>query len=130
MYGLIADNVQIFGSRKRVFFVIGGLLQVVAMQLLFWVEFKNPGPVAYLMFTVSLCNAFLDLIVDTLIVSESLKNSNENGSEILKSLSWFTQITGAISGSILSSYINQYSDLKWTFMIFSFFPLIVLILGV
>jgi hypothetical protein len=44
IYGLIADNLVIFGSRKKAFFIIGGLSQFVALQLIFWINFKTHWP--------------------------------------------------------------------------------------
>ena len=73
LYGLIADSVQICGSRKRAFFVIFGLIEIGAVLLMFLVRFKKPDPIAYLMFTVNFCCSFLDLIVDTMIITESFK---------------------------------------------------------
>ena len=74
IYGLIADNVVIFGSRKKVFLVTGGLMQFMALQLLWWVPFEGPAPMAYLVMTVNLLLAFMDLVIDGVLVKEARKD--------------------------------------------------------
>ena len=39
LYGLIADNCTIGGSRKKGFMLVGATLEFIALQVLFWVQF-------------------------------------------------------------------------------------------
>lgn len=74
IYGLISDNVVLFGSRKKVFLIVGGLMQFFALQLLWWVPFSGPAPMSYLVLIVNILLAFMDLVVDGIMVTEARKD--------------------------------------------------------
>ena len=96
--------------------------------MLFWIEFEGPGPVAYLLMIVNMTQAFMDLVVDMIIIQEAQKDP-ENGSELLRSLSSFGYISGAVTGYLVSSYINTNFAVRWNFLIYSSFGLFVMALG-
>ena len=128
LYGLISDNVIIFGSRKRSFIILGSLIQLIALQLLFWSPFKGAGPIAYLSMFVNLSQAFMDLIVDSIMVVQQRRDLR-NGSEVLRSYASFFQMTGLLIGSSLGGWMNQHFHPKWTFLVYSPFGLVVAIAG-
>lgn len=70
IYGLIADNCTILGSRKKGFMLIGALLEFIALQILFWVQFTADYSlvVALLAMVINWSQAFMDLIVDTILI--------------------------------------------------------------
>lgn len=85
--------------------------------------------VCFILFLAALSGAYLDVLVDALMVIQS-RNDQENGSEHLQSLSWGFMGAGGMFGSIIGAFITQYYHPKWAFLIYSLFGLIVMILGI
>ena len=61
-------------------------MQFFALQLLFWVPFSSPAPLAYLVMTVNMLLAFMDLVVDGVMVKEARKDLKK-GAQVLRSYS-------------------------------------------
>jgi hypothetical protein len=76
----------------------------------------------------SLNSAFLDVVVDALMVSQSRKDL-ESGSEDLQGLSWALLSIGGICGSICAAYFTEYLKPSHTFLACSFFSLTIVIAG-
>eukprot|EP00355_Strombidium_rassoulzadegani_P008804 CAMPEP_0168619938 /NCGR_PEP_ID=MMETSP0449_2-20121227/6866_1 /TAXON_ID=1082188 /ORGANISM="Strombidium rassoulzadegani, Strain ras09" /LENGTH=442 /DNA_ID=CAMNT_0008660901 /DNA_START=174 /DNA_END=1502 /DNA_ORIENTATION=+ len=128
-YGLVSDNLVLFGSRKRCFFVIGGLVQFFSLQLLFWGSFDSVFWIAILAtFGINMTSAFMDLVLDSVIISEQRKDLT-NGSENLRTFQMFFQFTGAIIGFQVAGVLNQYMHPKWAFLINSSFGAFVAFVG-
>jgi uncharacterized membrane protein YfcA len=53
----------------------------------------------------------------------------EDGSEQLQSLSWGALGAGGIFGSLFGGYLTEYCHPKWTFLLYSIYGMIVMILG-
>ena len=70
IYGLVVDNCSIGRSRKKGFMLLGALLEFISLMILFWVEFSADWAliVAFLAMTINLTQAFMDLIVDTILI--------------------------------------------------------------
>ena len=90
LYGLMVDNCSIGRSRKKYFMLLGALLEFIALMILFWVKFSADYAliVAFLAMTINLTQAYMDLIVDTILIDQARKNA-ETGSEDLRSLASF-----------------------------------------
>ena len=82
-----------------------------------------------MLFCASLSGAYLDVIVDALMVIQSRKDT-EDGSEQLQSLSWGALGAGGIFGSLFGGYLTEYFHPKWSFLLYSVFGLIVMVLGI
>ena len=67
-YGLITDTFPIFGSRKRSYLIIMGLVQTITCFLLAIVEFDKATTVAWLVTAFALSTAFIDVVIDGLMV--------------------------------------------------------------
>lgn len=74
IYGLISDNVPIFGSKRKSWLIIMGLVQVSFMFILFAVEPMNPIAVTLLLVGVSLSEAFTNVVADAIMVIQSRKD--------------------------------------------------------
>jgi hypothetical protein len=68
LYGIVSDNVPIFGSKRKSYVVIMGLLQFVSLIVVFLFEVKDEKYVTALLFMASLSGAYLDVLVDALMV--------------------------------------------------------------
>ena len=70
LYGLVADNLHINGSRKKSFVLIGAIVQFLSLQTLFWFDFTKETSVivALMLMLINFSQAFMDLIVDTILI--------------------------------------------------------------
>ena len=127
-YGMFSDNVPIFGSKRKSYVVILGLLQFLSLLPMVIFEIESPKVVSGLLFLSSLSGAYLDVIVDALMVVQSRLDS-EDGSEQLQSLSWGCMGAGGVFGSLIGAFITENYHPKWAFLLYSIPGLIVMILG-
>ena len=82
-----------------------------------------------LLFLASLSGAYLDVLVDALMVIQSRQDAEE-GSEQLQSLSWGAMGFGGMVGSLLGGYMTEFYHPKYSFLAYSLIGLIVMILGI
>ena len=68
LYGLISDNVPLFGSRRKSYLLIMSLLQFVSMIVLGVQHSDNESLAVGMLFCSNLSIAFSDVIVDALMV--------------------------------------------------------------
>ena len=68
IYGLISDNVPIFGSRRKSYLIIGALLQFFTMIVLGLQHFEDATLATWMLFLSNISIAFSDVIVDSLMV--------------------------------------------------------------
>ena len=129
LYGLISDNVPINGSKRKNYVILLGALQFVSLAT-FWVfDISNVNSIAGLLFLANLSGAYLDVIVDALMVTQS-RVDEEDGSEQLQTLSWSALGAGGIFGASLGGYLTENSHPRVSFLIYSLFGVVVMILGV
>lgn len=68
LYGLISDNVPIFGTRRKSWLIIMGILQFVTIFSLALTEPKDPLAVALILAAASLSEAFVNVVSDAIMV--------------------------------------------------------------
>lgn len=69
LYGLLSDNVPIYGSKRRSYILMMGFLQFASLLAVFLFELKDEKIITFLMFLASLSGAYLDVLVDALMVT-------------------------------------------------------------
>ena len=69
VYGLLSDNVAMFGSKRRSYVVLMGLLQFISLLAVFLFELKDERIITFMVFLASLSGAYLDVLVDALMVT-------------------------------------------------------------
>ena len=82
VYGLIADNFSIWGSKRKAYIVLNGFVQFVIMIILSLNLFRNELFITGLLFINAMTTAFIDVVVDALMVVQSRRDP-ERGSEDL-----------------------------------------------
>ena len=90
--------------------------------------FEDAVVMTALLVVAALNSAFLDVVVDALMVTQSRKDL-ANGSEDLQGLSWALLSIGGICGSICSAYFTQYLKPWHTFFTCSLFSLLIVVAG-
>lgn len=71
LYGLVADNIPICGSRRKSYIIINGVLQFASMIVLAYDSSSNEAVITLLLIFNSLSGAFVDVVVDALMVTHS-----------------------------------------------------------
>lgn len=68
IYGLITDNVKIFGLRRKPYLIFFGFLQFIMMAILYFFDHDSPIEVVIYLFVASLSMAFSNVVVDAILV--------------------------------------------------------------
>ena len=74
IYGIITDNVPIFGLKRRPYLIFFAFLQVVMMYLAYSYDGDSAIVVAIYLFFASLGIAFSNVVVDAILVVQSRKD--------------------------------------------------------
>jgi len=97
--------------------------------VLFWFDVGSVGMVSLLLMTVNFSSAFMDVIVDSMMVIQSRKDL-VNGSEKLQSYSWIVKGFGGIVGSVLAAFLTQNCHPRWCFLVYSCLGVLVAFSGI
>lgn len=104
-YGLISDNLPIFGSRRKSYLIIGSLLQFVTMIVLGLSHHETESVACWMLFVSNLSIAFCDVIVDSLMVTQARKYP-DGGAEDLNAFSWTCMSFGGFFGAIAAAILT------------------------
>lgn len=132
IYGLTSDNVPIFGTRRKSYIVLMGIIQFLA---LISVYFINNGEHQASAMTVAICltfatfsEAFVNVVSDAIMCVQARKDP-DHGSQDLIAYSWLATGVGGAIGSLMSGILTQYYHPKYSFLIYSFMGLIISYIG-
>ena len=81
-YGIISDTFPIFGTRKKSYIVVMGMLQFITSWSIALIKFHDAYWICMLGFLMNLASAFMDVVVDGLMVMQS-RQDQDNGSQDL-----------------------------------------------
>lgn len=116
LYGLISDNVPLFGSRRKSYLVLGALIQFITMIVLgLQHSYDNVSVASWMLFLCNLSIAFSDVIVDSLMVIQSRKYP-DSGAEDLNSFSWACMSLGGFFGSIFAAFFTEKFEPRHCFL--------------
>ena len=87
IYGLITDNVPIFGMHRKPYLIFFAFIQFLMMFILFYWDHDSPLEVALYLMTASFAMAFSNVVIDAVLVIQA-RNDPELGSQDLLSLAW------------------------------------------
>ncbi len=73
-YGIISDTFPIAGTRKKSYIMLMGMLQFSTAWTIAMVQFENPVIICILGFFMNLASAFMDVVVDGLMVMQARKD--------------------------------------------------------
>ena len=127
-YGIISDTFPILGTRKKSYIMLMGFLQFASAWTIAMVKFENPIYVCMLGFFMNLASAFMDVVVDGLMVMQARRDQT-NGSQNLQTYSWQLLGFGGIIGGLLGGVITQYYDSHLVFYIFGFLGFLIMLSG-
>mmetsp|Transcript_18278 Transcript_18278/g.17402 ORF Transcript_18278/g.17402 Transcript_18278/m.17402 type:complete len:254 (+) Transcript_18278:399-1160(+) len=84
--------------------------------------------IVIMLFLNTLAQAFVDVVVDALMVAQARKDP-EKGSDELQSFAWALLAIGGILGSLMSAYFTMKFHPKYSFLIVSFVGVIMMGIG-
>ena len=128
LYGIISDNFPIFGHYRKSYVILMGFIQFASLFYIFMFLPESKSQLMCLLFLCNMTGAFLDVIVDALMVTQSRQDSEE-GSEQLNTLSWLFLGFGGMFGSLFGGYLTNNFHPKWSFLLYGVNGLIVMVLG-
>jgi len=106
-FGMLADSVPIYKSRRRSYLIIMALIQIICMSLLAFERIESETIVAFILFMTIMSIAFNDVIVNALMVTEAKKDP-ENGSQELQTFAWASLSFAMMIGSVIAALETQY----------------------
>ena len=68
VYGITADSVAIFGSRKKNWLILMALIEIFGLLMLTFVEFTDISWFIFYQVLVAMAGAFMDVVADAYMV--------------------------------------------------------------
>lgn len=129
-YGIFSDSIPIFGSTKRYYILIMGVLQFIALAAASVYNWSTPGPVVIFSIIYSFGGAFNEVVCQGLMVVEARK-SHKFGSGDLQTWGWAFFGTGGTIGSIVAGVLmTMWPYGKGARLVYGFGAIFPLILGI
>lgn len=125
-YGLITDNVKIFGLRRKPYLIFFGFLQFIVMSILFWYDHDSALEVTLYLMVASLSMAFSNVVVDAILVIQSRKDPFL-GSQDLLSVSWLFQGIAGVLGCVIAGYTMERYHPRYAFLGYGIYTLLLAI---
>lgn len=107
LYGLLADNFTIFGSKRKSYIIIMSLIQAASMTQVALYRGKNYKYVTACLVIQSISSAYTNVVADAMLVYQARKNLLE-GSSNLQSFAWSCLAIGGVCGAITAAFVTQY----------------------
>jgi folate/biopterin transporter len=131
LYGFLSDAVPIFGSRRRSYLIIAGMVGCFSYTLVgnnFWGMVESqavvPATVACLMVS-SACIAFSDVVADGIVVQKSRDSNDPKLAGGLQSLCWGSAAIGGLLSAYFSGSLLEVMKPQAVFGITAFLPFVV-----
>ena len=67
IYGLLSDNVPLFGTRRKSYLILMGCLQFVALITIYFLHETSPMLVAVCLMLAALSEAFVNVVSDAIM---------------------------------------------------------------
>jgi len=131
LYGFLSDGLPIFGSRRRSYLILAGVLGSLSYTLVgqnFWGMLESetiiPATVACLILS-SACIAFSDVVADGIVVQKSRDSDDPKLAGGLQSLCWGSAAIGGLLSAYFSGSLLEVMKPQDVFGITAVLPLVV-----
>ncbi|CDW82904.1 folate-biopterin transporter family [Stylonychia lemnae] len=129
VYGMIADNLPLFGSKRKNYIALNGLLQFIVLLPLIPEWINNKYIITFFLTFFAVNIAFNDAMIDALMVMQARKDPFY-GSQNLNSFTWTWLSIGGITGSISAGFLTQYLNPHISFTICGILGLMIMTLSI
>ena len=115
-YGIMSDNVPIFGYYRKPYLIMMGLMQFLSLFIIYHdKEYKSPLKFTILLTVANFSESVVNVVTDALICIEARKDKVD-GPKNLFSVAWVATGVGGIAGGLLGGYFTEYSHPKYIFL--------------
>ncbi|CDW84495.1 UNKNOWN [Stylonychia lemnae] len=128
VYGLIADNIPVFGSKRRSYIAMNGFLEFIFLLPLVSNLANDKYTITICLTLYAINVAFNDSIIDALMVMQARRDPI-HGSEDLNSYTWIWLAIGGMVGSLSAGYLTEYLDPHRSFLLCGLLGLLISFLG-
>jgi MFS family permease len=108
LYGILTDSFPIFGSTKRSYVLLMGVIQFITLMLVACYDWPTVGPVVWLTIVYSIGGAFMEVVCQGLMVVEARKDPKA-GSEDLQTFAWIFYGIGGTVACLIAGWLTT----KW-----------------
>ena len=126
IYGLITDNVKIFGLNRKPYLIFFAFIQFLMMFILYYWDHDNPMEVTLYLMTASLSMAFSNVVIDAVLVIQA-RNDHELGSQDLLTLAWLWNGLGGVLGCIIAGFMMERYHPRNAFLFYGVYGLVVMV---
>ena len=105
LYGIISDNVEICGTKRKSWLIIMGIIEFTSLSFLFYFMPEDPLVVALVLATTSFSVAFINVVANAMMVIQSRRDRNF-GSQDFVTLLYLSAGTGGATGCITGGLIT------------------------
>ena len=126
LLGMTADNLPIFGSRRKSYLILMSLLMILTMAQMGYSGMQSYNEAIILLFTFSTCLAFTDLLREAIMVGQA-RTDPQTGAAELQSYCYTWLSIGGLFGSTLAAFLTDGDDLSSCYYVCASLGLILLI---
>jgi hypothetical protein len=105
IFGLLSDNVPLFGSKRKSYIIIMGVLQFAALVVAYFLHDSSAFGVSVCLSMAALSEAFVNTVCEAMMCVQSRKDP-QYGSQDLIAFSWLCTGVGGLFGSILGGVVT------------------------
>ena len=127
-YGIITDTFPICKSRKRSYIILMGMMQGICSAAIPFMPYRSAAAFCSLGTLISLSGAFMDVVVDGLMVCQA-RLDPENGSEELQAYSWALVGIGGVLGGVVGGELTYLGELDYVFYLMGILGFMVALSG-
>lgn len=115
-YGLITDNVPIFGLKRKPYIIFFTLLKSVMLFLVYQYQGDSAMTICIYLLIVNIAQAFKSVVMDALVIIQARKDP-VGGSQDLISLNMLVQSIAGAAGGIIAAIITERYHPKYGFLL-------------
>ena len=82
LYGITADSIPIFSSRKRNWLILMGLIEVLGLIMSATIHFSDVTYFVVIQMIIATSGAFMDVIADALMVMQAKRDPDQGSQEL------------------------------------------------
>ncbi|CAG9310539.1 unnamed protein product [Blepharisma stoltei] len=127
IFGLLSDNIPIFGYHRKSYLFLSGIMGIVAYIGMLFIETELESVILLMISEVGQCIA--DIIADAIMVEASRKDL-EVGSGRLQSYCWFSFALGGLIGGTLGGMALDYMSPQHVLACLVVCPMILLVVSI
>jgi MFS family permease len=116
IWGIISDNLALFGNRRKSYIIIMSLISSLSMTAAFFYRGDNWKVVFALLFMQSFAQAFTNVVVNAILIVQAKKHLIDGAAD-LQGWAHSCLALGGILGATTAGFITEFSDGQYCFIL-------------